>query len=229
MKETELAKPVVQWLTDQHWDVYQEVQFNYGGGIADILAVKNNIMWIIETKTSMTFTVLEQASKWLSHYRSIAIPSAKRDTGRKFSYLLADKVNVGIIEVNTRTFNGSYLVTEIEPAKLMREHNEYCRKFMFPKLREEHKTFAEAGNNHGNRYTPYQGTINQVRNYIQKNPGCTIKEIFDELGRCHYSNTQSAKGSVLSALQTFESSWCETVRDEKQFRFYIKDKSNGWV
>jgi len=58
MKETDLAERVINWLEDQHWEIYQEVQFRGYGGIADIVAVRAGYLWIIECKTSMTFTLL---------------------------------------------------------------------------------------------------------------------------------------------------------------------------
>ena len=50
IKETEIAEIVIDWLEKQHWDVYQEVPVN--SGFADIFAVRNGLVWVIETKTS---------------------------------------------------------------------------------------------------------------------------------------------------------------------------------
>lgn len=38
-KEQELAEPVVRWLEDQQWTVYEEVQLMAAEPIADIMAV----------------------------------------------------------------------------------------------------------------------------------------------------------------------------------------------
>lgn len=75
MKETELAQPVVEWLESQHWDVYQEVECP--GGYADIVAVRDNYLWIIECKTSFSLKVVEQAMGRRAHFRSIAIPKTR--------------------------------------------------------------------------------------------------------------------------------------------------------
>ena len=67
MKELELAKSVVEWLQDQHWEVYQEVQ-RYST-TADIVAVQGPLVWVVECKTSLSIGVMLQASRWMAHYR----------------------------------------------------------------------------------------------------------------------------------------------------------------
>jgi hypothetical protein len=60
--EAEIGEAVVAWLEAQHWDVYQEVKIY--SGIADIIAVKGNLLWAIELKKSLTLKVMEQARGW---------------------------------------------------------------------------------------------------------------------------------------------------------------------
>jgi Holliday junction resolvase len=50
IKEIDIGKALVEWLNVQHWDVYQEVKIY--SHIADVVAVRNGIVWIIECKTS---------------------------------------------------------------------------------------------------------------------------------------------------------------------------------
>ena len=80
MKETDIAKPVVSWLQDQGWTVYQEVEVKERGARADIVAIIEPKIWVIEVKRSYGLGVLEQALSWrsLSHYVSIAVPRGKR-------------------------------------------------------------------------------------------------------------------------------------------------------
>ena len=77
MKEQELASYIVSYLENENWEIFQEVQFRSYGNIADIVAVKDNKLWIIESKTTLSFKVLEQARRWKCHYRSIAVPSVR--------------------------------------------------------------------------------------------------------------------------------------------------------
>lgn len=62
--ETDLAEKVVEWLQAQQWEVFQEVQLDSFGRIADIVAVSGPLLWVIECKTSQSFAVFEQAFQW---------------------------------------------------------------------------------------------------------------------------------------------------------------------
>ena len=88
-KEADLAKVVVSWLNEQHWDVYQEVQIHGFGGVADIVAVQGPLVWVIECKTSLSLTVMEQASVWRVHFRSVAVPTGVRHHSRTAAYRVA--------------------------------------------------------------------------------------------------------------------------------------------
>jgi len=210
MSEKELASKLISWLTEQHWEVYQEVPM---GAIADIVAVRNKIVWIIECKTSMTFTVLEQAQNWHTHYRSVAIPEAQRRSGRQFANSIAQSLGIGVIEI------GMYIKV-IEPAPLHREWHKSSMKIL-KNLREEHKTFCAAGSANDRRFTPYVATITDVKYFIGRHPGCTIKEIMSSLHH-HYSSDQSAKTCLRVALSSWESDWCKIETVGKENRYYIK-------
>jgi hypothetical protein len=84
LKETEVAAAVVAWLEEAGWDVYQEVQVKRFGRIADIVAVMERRVWIIECKTSLSMAVIGQAYDWQEsvHWVSVAVPIlAKRKGG----------------------------------------------------------------------------------------------------------------------------------------------------
>ncbi len=223
ISEVELAKQVIQWLIDQHWEVYQEVQFRRGGGVADIVAVRNNITWIIETKTTLSLTVLEQASRWNSIFRSAAVPETVKK-GRELTYRIAqDFLQVGIIEVPIRGnwYDG---VREVISPPIQRQNYRFSKNYYLPELQEEHKTYAQAGNNSGSRYTPYRKTIDSVRRFIENHPGCSIKEIMANIGETHYNSAATAKSCIFGALQSFENDWCEAVIKNGRYKFYVKEK-----
>ena len=198
MKEIDLAKSVVNWLVEQHWDVYQEVQFNYGGSIADIVAVRHGVMWIIESKISYGFAVLQQASRWSVHYRSVAVPNEIYHHHR--DYRVAEYYyRVGVLEVNPKYED----VWEIVKAPLAYRKNNMV-KYYYSKLVELHKTFAPAGSKGGQHLTPYKRTMMEVKKTIENNPGCTIKDLYQQLGKMHYSDINSFKGNLLKALIEYE-------------------------
>ncbi len=227
--EKDLASKVVEWLQDQHWDVYQEVQFSsWGGRIADIIAVRGKIVWIIECKVSMSLKVLEQASLWQVPMRSIAILSSIDSMDRHFAYRVAkDYLGLGIISVKyliqTGTFDRWVIDEEVGP-KILREHYPFSQKYILPKLREEHKTFLQAGSKGGGFYTPYKSTMINIRSFINDHPGCTTKEIMDAVGKGHYCSEVSARSGIPHALRDFEHDWCRIDFDGKQNRYYVKDR-----
>jgi hypothetical protein len=217
MSEKELAKRVINWLQDQHWEVYQEVQFSRSSGIADIVAVRAGLLWVIECKTSLTFTVLDQAWRWSAHLRSIAVPAQARDSGsRSMAYRIAEKyLRIGIIEVGDRT-------NEICSPPIMREHHRYAKR-MIGELCEEHKTRLAAGSNGGGYYTPYRRTMDSVMRIIGRNPGCTLKQIMADLKAHHYASDAVARSCIRTALSEWERNWCEVKIDGKEYRYYIKE------
>lgn len=46
--ETEVAAPVVQWFSDDGWDVYQEVQ-NGTSRVPDLVVVQGPLIGVVET------------------------------------------------------------------------------------------------------------------------------------------------------------------------------------
>lgn len=217
IKETDLAAKVVSWLQDQHWEVYQEVQFRRQGGVADIVAVRHNIMWIIESKTSYGFAVLEQATRWMVHYRSVAVPFHRRQDR---DYRVAELYyRVGVIGVSDW---GD--VSEIVAPPLMYRDNNFVKDYLC-ELTELHKTYAKAGSQSGNHLTPYKQTMMEVRKVIEQNPGCTLKFLHDTLGNMHYWSKQSFMGSLIKALEDFEP-WCKIDKSTKPYKLYITPLPN---
>jgi hypothetical protein len=212
-KETELAAVVVAWLIEQNWTVYQEVQFQNRGGVADIVAVRNGIVWIIECKTRYCFDVLLQASEWPVHYRSVAVPWAR--DGRDYR-VAKDYYQVGVLEVNR-----DHVQEVIRPKAFIKNH-QTVKKYL-AQLTELHKTFALAGSKGGQHLTPYKQTMMDVRRFIEKHPGCTAKDLFDEYGEMHYSSPASFKGNIVKALADFEP-WCRVDYSTKPCRLFIKEQ-----
>ena len=160
MNEIELAEKVIGWLEAQHWDVYQEVQPFDRGSVADIVAIQNNLIWIIEVKCSLSLAVLEQATGWLgfAHFISVAHEQNRKvPKGRDVAKAYMRWKGIGEISV------GEYDAHEIIDAKLHRKIGNHVKNC----LCEEHKTFAKAGNPYGQNWTPYQQTCRAVAALVQ--------------------------------------------------------------
>lgn len=220
-KESELAAIVVSWLESQHWDVYQEVVTT--GGVADIVAVKEGIVWVVETKLQLGLDVLSQiyGRKWC-HMRSVAVLSPKKHSSeRDFAMKIAQEMcTCGVLEINDN-YNS---LRVIHAAPLMRGNHAGAKKLL-ASLKPEHKTFAKAGSSSGGHYTPYKSTIENVRRLLSANPdGLTTKEIMDQLAKHHYRTDASARSALPSALRKYESDWCEMTFVGAKMLFKIKKK-----
>lgn len=200
--ETELCKPIISWLIDMKWEVYQEVQIQAFGAIADIVAVQNKITWIIEAKRTLSLSLLGQAADWIcfANYISIATPRTKsnrQSAGVVFDFLKRYGIGRLIVsqEKNWRKEQRlEYEVEERVPAKLHRAASR-GKNWIRDSLCEEHKTFAEAGNSDGLRYSPFKGTCKALANFVQNNPGATLKETIEGIQH-HYATAASARGSL---------------------------------
>lgn len=221
LHESDLAAKVVAYLEAQHWDIYQEVNFGSGGAIADIVAVRAGYLWIIECKTSLTFTVLEQANHWRSHYRSVAIPLTRNTSGRGTAYHIANKfLKLGILEVGNDDRYGDFVKEIFEPP-LMREYHKHA-KWMISELKPKHKTMLAAGSKGGGYWTPYKATMESVRRYIRLHPGCSLKEIVDGINNYHYANRDSAMGCIRKALTEWETDWCQIEKIDGKTVYFVK-------
>jgi hypothetical protein len=223
MNESDIARRVVDWLTVQHWDVYQEVQLRAYDKIADIVAVRCGLVWVIECKQALTFKVLEQAANWHAHFRSVAVKRSL-ETNRALAVRIAhDYLSLGVLEVD------AVGVTELVSPPLMRAYHGVA-KYIAGGLTISHKTHAQAGSCDGGHYTPYRATMDTVREFIAQHDGCTLKEImvymaqerFPHHYRHHYNSTQTARSAIRRALETWERDWCEVSSEGRDRTYHIR-------
>ena len=211
--ETDLAAQVVEWLEVEGWDIYQEV-VSYSRR-HDIVAVRDPIVWVIECKSSLSLSVLEQAWMAHTHRRSVAVPVAKRSNkARRFAYMVAKHLRVGILEVS----RGG--IREVVEAPINREYHKSA-KVLRDKLTPGMKTFLAAGSSGGGFWTPYRDTMNRVKTFIEKNPGSTVSEIMESVST-HYQTTASTRSGIIRVLRFFEE-WCR-VEEGRPIRFYVKEE-----
>jgi len=195
--ETDVAEVMVAWLQSMQWDVYQEVTLN--GCVADIVATQGPLVWILECKTSFGIAVLGQAWEWRllgrAHFVSIVVPSRRNHTGGRLEREMLDYTGIGMHCVRSpETACGlRYAVTHERNPSLMRRAP--LVDDTRDKLREQHKTFAKAGNNHGDRWTPFADTCSQLAEFVRRNPGCTLKQGITSI-KHHYSSYPAASGAL---------------------------------
>lgn len=222
MKETELAKYIIEYLESLKWDVYQEVQLNTYGSIADIVAIQNNLVWVIETKTSLSLDLIAQAEHWTSYanYVSVAIPYRRYKNYKKIHIIkhLFEHYGIGCLMVSPNAYR--YKVEQYYPPKL---HRKAISKYFKECVTPEHKTFAEAGNADGKRYTPFQATCEHVKRVVKNKPGITLKELINTIDH-HYANDTTAKACISKWIDKGIIEGIEKEYQGRTYHLYLKDK-----
>jgi hypothetical protein len=216
MLEKEFALKVVEWLQDQKWTVYQEVGFDKCiDGVADIVAVMSNRVWIIEVKANLCLRVLSQAERWRSYanWRSIAIPSRRNNhEDLRLTKTICSYLGIGIITVPQHSGSPSVLV---ESALNRRSKS----KELIKQLKPEHQTYSEAGSAGNRRWTSFKSTSRDVVNYIGKHPGCTLKDLVEAVPT-HYNSKSTAKACIVEYIQKKVIPGVKIEREGKQFKLY---------
>jgi hypothetical protein len=185
--EADLARAVVGYLEDLHWDVYQEV--SDGEHRADIVAVQAPLVTVVETKKSLTFDVIAQATRWhgRAHRVFVAVPYAKWSGGRQLAFRVCEERGIGVL-LCQQGYAGAASVSEQVAPRL----NRRIRDGLAAELRPEHKTFAAAGSASGGHYTAFKGTCRALLRAAQEKPGSTLKELIDSIEH-HYATPSSAR------------------------------------
>src|SRR3989304_2901120 len=183
--EVDIAKPIVLFLQEAGWEVYQEVLIN--GNTADIIARNEKLLWAIETKTSLSMEVIGQAYNWRSrcHFCSIGVPYGKHN---EFSRTILKTFGIGCI-----------VVTEYDKCVSIKMDSPFYRKvdcnYIYKSLKEEQKTFGEAGTNSRKCWTPFQSTVRSITETVTSNNGIEFKDLIKKISH-HYSSYSAAKNSL---------------------------------
>lgn len=211
--ESELAKPIIAWFCEQGFDVYQEVELRTGGKRADIVAVYGKKIVVIETKLTLGLRVIEQAWQWTrdAHLVYCGMPYGAGGRDNWFAMKVAANYGLGVLQVSVHDDYFHRATPTDDPIKVyevsekqaaMFQHQElYDVKKFLDSLSEGHKTFAEAGNNAGRRWTPFQQTCMNLVEYVKDHPGATIKETIDAV-KHHYASTATARACMAKYIMS---------------------------
>lgn len=228
--EADLAKALIAWLCEHHWEVYQEVQITTGGRCADIVAVQGPLVWIIETKQALSMAVLEQAWDWRrcnnAHFVSVATPVLRsRGGAHDFVAAVMKQLGMGWLQVMAiPDTNGSYSTFHNGDFVQERVHPRLFRKIrkdqsIRERLCEEHKTFAAAGNSDGYRLTPWALTCRNILLVVTREPGLALDDLIGKISH-HYRSHQAARSCLYQWLRKGIVKGVESRKENGRIKVY---------
>ncbi len=192
MKESELAEYIITYLEKQGYECYKEVSMKGKGGNArsDCYFVKGDETIAVETKMSMTMTVIQQADRWKSHAKKVyvCVPTVTKKgwKARKFALKICDALGIGVFE---------YGVKGIKESKTAKLNN----KAKLPPLYEEQKD-SVAGNDSGQFFTSFKNTVNKLNEYMSDKKESSMSDVIKNI-KHHYKSENSAKSSLKKMIE----------------------------
>lgn len=190
--ETQIASPVVAWFQEQDWEVYQEVQPMRGHGpVADIVAVKGSLSWVVEVKTTRSLSLLDQALEWVgdANLVSVATPYVRSRSFRRVTWdRVCQHLGIGYFTVDEHGLARLFRFPRLQRTLLGTDGIRAC-------LRDEHKTWAEAGNNTGSRWSPFQGLVRALSRCAEDKPGTKLSRFIEDTDH-HYSTDKGAVSTL---------------------------------
>lgn len=232
--EAGLGRGVSEWLSAWGWDVFPEVV--YGPGRADIVATQGRLIWVIETKLTLSLALIEQAWKWTgrAHFVSVAVPLGPKYRGRHVAERFCKLHGIGIIEAGVlenvdpdfpETIRGPRLLYHISrswkqlPPKLDRKASTRIREA----LTDKQKKFIP-GNADCSFYTPFRDTCEQLRETVLESPGLTVKAAVDKI-RHHYRSDTTARSCLMKWVDWEKVPGVRLDRSKKPARFFPAEMS----
>lgn len=230
--ETDVAKAAIAWLEREGWDVYQEVRPGPGEPIADIVALRDKYLAVIEAKAAASLHVLAQIAGWTRYATHLYIavpfePGKAPYTGKKRLHFGARRIDREVRElvrdwcaargIGILTSGGEAVASQAMPATERAMASEDLRNA----IRPEHKTYAAAGTQGSRSFTPYKQSCKAIADYVREHRGSTIPEVVRALGKLHYSGIRSATSSLYVAANKGVIEGVRASRDGAQFRLYV--------
>lgn len=203
LSEAALARYIVQYLTHEGCEVYQEVPYN--GKSADIVYTRgDSFIGVVETKKNLGLDVLEQCKDWSGYANSVYAGTwIPKRHGTRFGIEVARKFGIGVIQVTPNQFPDYQSdVGMVSP----RVAPEFVRKIdpgLRAALRPEMQTgvYGLAGTNRGGRFTPFKQTSEALLRIVTESPGITLKDAISQIKSHHYASDSAARVNLRKYIE----------------------------
>jgi hypothetical protein len=186
LRESKMFQPIRTWLLSLGYEVWAEVPYPYGCGVCDIVAKKDDYIIAIEMKTSLTWTVIEQAllSQLFADESYAAVATRPRSHSKMRDGIGLLIVNGGIGIIISPSKNERFLIPNYKSKMLERLSH------MEPAGEEDRAGIPQlAGEG------PAQDCYKRVEQFRADNPGVKWKDIFRAVPN-HYSSYRSMQGAL---------------------------------
>lgn len=195
--EADMAAGVVKWLEADGFTVYQEVDPDGRGGVrADIVAVRDSRITVVEAKKQLSWELLSQASHWQTFANRVyvAVPDAKQREGRAMAFRCCALLGLGVLEVTAlwpvEEGHRPPVKEKVEP-----EYRSSINPTLLHSLQPEHQTHAKAGTNAGGQWSRFRQTCAAVAAFAREHPGDTLRACLSLVDH-HYSSIASGIQSL---------------------------------
>ncbi len=188
--EETLAGYVVDYFDAANCVTYKEVR-GQDGNTADIVVTKSSECVVVEAKLARSLVVILQAKRWIPEANMVfvAVPRPRRGGCAEF-VSKCESLGIGILYVDQ---NGA--VEEI-----LTPHRRPCEGGIRLVLREEHRTFANAGNAKGKRWSKPAEIAEALQRAVAARPGVTVREFVESIDH-HYGSDDIATVSLSLTLK----------------------------
>ena len=234
--EAELAKAAAKLLVADGWDCYFEVCRDGYGNIADIVAVRGPYTAIIETKMSLSMTLMAQCHDWVrqgaANFVVAAVPAKTRNPrrpfepsvskGRAFALRVAEDYGFGVWQVPFEEPRWGH--KNMRDMGMTNFHRFKKSSSIKGFLKEEMKTQAMPGTSAGGYVTPFTLTCDRVRSMLRESGGeAVVSDVIRKIEH-HYAGNKSARGSLVSLAKSDLIPGIGIKGSGRETKFFLKEE-----
>ena len=170
--EASICKAVARAAEHCGWTVYAEVSLptpHGGRAPADLVLQRGDETTIVEAKKALTWQLIEQAERWvgMANYSIAVCPSTSakwKDIARKATHA----IGVGLI-----FWPGGKSWDDLVADCGLTPGGSAVEQFLDGKQ----KGYSTPGAGGQRRWSPTRAWLDQVEQYVQRNPGCTVRDV----------------------------------------------------
>lgn len=218
LKESDLFEPVKEWLGDEGYEVYAEVQLTHGAERVDVVGVKGDEVVAVEMKTSFSLELLNQAYKHkyagIANKVYVAVPRPKTKHFNEYGIECLRREGIGLLEIDDiLRCDRHYHLPDAR-------QDEMQNTWLVDALTERHKD--QIGGTNGAHLTRYKITMLNIKDHLTATGRWhTAKSILEEVDT-HYKPSQRKRLEDALTAKVPPQEWCEWRTEDGVLLFRAK-------